>query len=167
MTTLRRLGFVAVGAVTVILLAPTAAGALAVTVPASANLGSVPTGTSSLTAHLGTITATNSGIVAPNVSAQVSCTAFKTGAGTANQTIPCSAISYWSGPATASSGLSSNTPGQPTAAQAVVLSTTRTAFSATGLALSISVSWNPTIIVNIPAAAVAGTYSGTITHSVA
>jgi hypothetical protein len=33
--------------------------------------------------------------------------------------------------------------------------------------LSISAAWNPTIVVNIPAAAVAGTYSGTITHSVA
>jgi hypothetical protein len=167
MTALRRLGLVAVGAAMVVVLTPDAAGALAVTVPSSANLGSAPTGTASLTAHLGTITATNSGIVAPSVTAQVSCTAFKTGAGTANQTIPCTAISYWSGPATAQSGLSSNTPGQLTAAQAVVLSTTRTAFSATGALLNISVSWNPTIIVTIPTSAVAGTYSGTITHSVA
>jgi hypothetical protein len=33
--------------------------------------------------------------------------------------------------------------------------------------LSISATWNPTLIVDIPAGAVAGTYTGTITHSVA
>lgn len=143
------------------------ADALAVTVPSSVNLGNAPTGAASLTAHLGTITATNSGLVAPNVSAQVSCAAFKTGAGTSNETIPCSAVSYWSGPATAQSGLSGTSPGQADAAHAVTLSTTRTAFGATGLLLSISVSWNPTVIITLPSSAVAGTYTGTITHSVA
>jgi hypothetical protein len=47
------------------------------------------------------------------------------------------------------------------------LSVSRTAFRSTGLVLSISTSWNPTIVIDIPDAAVAGTYSGTITHSVA
>jgi len=143
------------------------AAALAITVPASKNLGTTTVGSATISAQLGTITATNSGIVAPNVSSQVSCSAFTTGAGTANETIPCSAVSYWSGPATATTGLSGNTPGQVDAAHAVSLSVTRTAFSATGLLLSISLAWNPTVIVTLPANAVAGTYSGTITHSVA
>lgn len=142
------------------------ASALAVTAPASTNLGSHATGAGTLTAQLGTVTATNSGVVIPNVVASVSCSAFTTGGGTANETIPCSAISYWSGPATSVTGLT-GTPGQLTSAQAVTLASTRTAFTGTGLALSISVSWNPTLIVNIPASAVAGTYTGTITHSVA
>jgi hypothetical protein len=45
----------------------------------------------------------------------------------------------------------------------------RTAFSSASLLQlgSVSVSWNPTIVVNIPASAVVGTYTGTITHSVA
>ena len=148
-------------------MASTPAAALSVTAPSSKNLGSFATGTASITAQLGTISASDSGLVAPNLSAQVSCSAFKTGAGTANETIPCSAVSYWSGPATAQSGLSGNTPGQATSTNAVVLSTSRQAFSATGLLLSVSVSWNPTIIINVPATAVAGTYTGTITHSVA
>ena len=42
-----------------------------------------------------------------------------------------------------------------------------TAMSLTGGAGSNSASWNPTLVVNVPAAAVAGTYSGTVTHSVA
>jgi hypothetical protein len=150
------------------LLVPAApAVALAVTVPSSKSLGSAATGTATLSAQLGTVTATNSGLVAPNVSAQVSCTAFKTGAGTSNETIPCADVFYWSGTATSQSGLSSNTPGQADAAHKVALGTSQVAFSAVGLLLSISISWNPTVIINIPTSAVAGTYTGTITHSVA
>lgn len=164
---MRRVGCALALVLALVALFPVSAGALAVTAPSSRNLGSFSTGTNSITAQLGTITATNSGIVAPNVSAQVSCSAFTTGGATANETIPCSAVSYWSGPATAQSGLSGSTPGQASAANAVTLASTRTAFTATGLLLSISVSWNPTVIITLPSSAVAGAYSGTITHSVA
>ncbi|HEX8770821.1 MAG TPA: hypothetical protein VF711_08645, partial [Acidimicrobiales bacterium] len=94
-------------------------------------------------------------------------TSFTTGAGAAAQTIPNSSVSYWSGPATATVGLQNTTPGQPTAATAQSLSASRTAFSSSGLVLSISTVWDPTIVITIPSAAVAGTYTGTITHSVA
>ncbi len=155
------------GAAALVTLTAAPAGALAITVPATKSLGSVPTGTSSVSAQLGTVTVTASGLVAPSFTATVSGTVFKTGAGTANETIPKTAILYWSGPATSVSLLGGGTPGQVDAAHAQDLSVTRPAFSGTGLLLSISASWNPTIIVNIPAAAVAGTYTGTITHSVA
>jgi hypothetical protein len=63
--------------------------------------------------------------------------------------------------------LQNASPGQLNAASAVNLSEERVAFSSSGLALSITTTWDPTIVIAIPAAAVAGTYSGTITHSVA
>jgi len=42
-----------------------------------------------------------------------------------------------------------------------------TAYSGTALVGANTATWNPTLVVNIPAAAVAGTYTGTVTHSVA
>ncbi|WP_226930978.1 hypothetical protein [Parafrankia sp. CH37] len=80
-----------------------------------------------------------------------------------------SQLSYWSGPVTATTGLLSlTTPGQATAANAVTLSTTRTAFSAVTVnILQSTVSWNPTFIVNVPSSVVAGMYTCTVTHSVA
>lgn len=150
------------------LTASPAGAAVAITAPSSKNLGSVATGTSTLSAQLGSVVVTASGLVAPSFVASVSGTVFTTGAGGANQIIAKTSILYWSGPATATVGLLGNaTPGQASAANAVNLSIQRTAMSGTGLLLSISTTWNPTIVINIPAAAVAGTYSGTITHSVA
>lgn len=151
-----------------VLAAPSAANAaLAITVPGPAALGSGPTGAGTLSASLGTVMVTASGLVAPSFVVTVSSTTFVTGGATGAETIPLTAISYWSGPVTASTGLQTAVPGQLTAVQAQALSSPRTAFTSTGLVLSISTSWNPTIVVNIPAAAVAGTYTGTITHSVA
>ncbi len=151
-----------------VLAAPSLADAsLGISVPAAVNLGSVPSGTRSLSARLGVIIVNANGLVAPSFTATVSSTAFITGAGGAAQTIGNTLISYWSGPTTASAGLQTATPGQVDAAHAEILSVSRTAFSSSGLVLTISTSWNPTIVIGIPAAAVAGTYSATITHSVA
>lgn len=163
----RRVGAVAGIAAFVVLATPSLAlAALAITVPSSVSLGSVGSGASSVSGQLGPITVTAGGLVAPSFTASVSTTIFITGAGGAGQTIAESSISYWSGPATAAL-LQNAIPGQVGAAQAQNLSVSRTAFASTGLALSITTVWNPTIVVAIPAAAVAGTYSGTITHSVA
>jgi len=144
-----------------------AQAALSINVPPSANLGSTSTGSSSKTAQLGTVTVTASGIVAPSFTATVTTSVFTTGGGSANETIQKSSISYWSGPATVAIGTLSVTPGQANAAAAQTLAVSRTAFSAVGLLLSITVAWNPTLIVSLPSSAVAGTYTGTITHSVA
>jgi hypothetical protein len=162
-----------VGALTalVVLVAPAAAGAagLAITVPSTAGLGSIPAGTAtSISAKLGTVTVTDDRFVGVLWIATVSTTVFITGSATPPETIGPASISYWSGGVTSSSGISVRTPGQLIAAQAVILSVPRTAFSALGAGVvSNSTSWNPTIVVAIPAAAIAGTYTGTITHSVA
>ena len=160
----RRIGVIAGIAVLIVLGTPTLAqAALAITVPSSVSLGSVPSGTTTLSNRLGPVTVTASGLVAPSFIATVSSTEFTNGSG---QTFPNSSISYWSGPATAAL-VQNPTPGQLTAGDKQDLSVSRTAFRSSGLALSITTTWNPTIVVAIPPAAVAGTYSGTITHSVA
>jgi hypothetical protein len=144
-----------------------AAGLLAITVPASAALpGASPGGATS--AQLGAVTVTDlRGMTTASWTATVTATTFVTGGGTAAQTIPLPRISYWSGPVTATTGTGTFTPGQPSAAAAVNLTAPRIAFSLAGGSSSNSASWNPTLSVSAPAAAVAGTYTATITHSVA
>jgi hypothetical protein len=167
----RAIGIATAGVVAALLVMATATpagAAVSISAPSSRNLGSAPTGSSTLSAQLGTVTASASGLLAPDFIARVSCTVFTTGARSANETIGKASIRYWSGPATSVTGLlGGGTPGQPTAAQSVDLTVTRTAFTGQGTLLAISGSWNPTLIINIPASAIAGTYSGTITHSVA
>jgi hypothetical protein len=159
-----RAGTVAGITAVVVLATPSVAHAgLAITVPSTVNLGSVASGTSSLSHQLGTVMVTAS-VTPLSWTATVSSSDFTTGAPV--QTIGKGSISYWSGPVTGSSGVATRTPGQVTSLLAVSLSVARTAFSAVSVVGS-STSWNPTIVIAISAAAVAGTYSGTITHSVA
>src|SRR3954447_17654292 len=106
---LRRLG--ALGAVVAVLLlglAPASQASVSVAVPANANLGSASTGTATLTAQLGPFTAPGGGapgggggVLGVDVTANVVCSGFKTGSGTAAETISKTNIFYWSGPATA------------------------------------------------------------------
>jgi uncharacterized repeat protein (TIGR01451 family) len=143
------------------------AGVLSITVPSSAALPSVsPGGTTS--AQLGTVTVNDfRGTAAASWTVMVTATTFVTGGGTAPETIPLTQITYWSGPATASTGTGTFTPGQANAAAAVNLTVPRTAFSLTAGSSVNSASWNPTLSVSVPAAGLAGTYTATITHSVA
>ncbi|MEH0969739.1 hypothetical protein V6U77_01170 [Micromonospora sp. CPCC 205546] len=97
----------------------------------------------------------------------VSVTEFVSGAGSPEETITPNLVEYWSGPATATTGTGTFVPGQPTEADAVTLSSPRVAFSKTSGSGNNSATWNPTIRVNVPATAVSGTYSATVTHSVA
>jgi hypothetical protein len=164
---LRRLG--AIGAALAVLLvglAPASQASVSIAVPANANLGSASIG-ATLTAQLGSVTASGGGVLGVQVTASVACSDFKTGSGTAAETISKTNVFYWSGPATAWSGLvGSGTPGQPTSADKVSCATSQEAFGAQALLLSVSVSWNPTIVIHIPATAVQGTYTGTVTHTV-
>lgn len=145
-----------------------AAGGLSISVPASKNLGSAATNAGTLSAQLGTVTVTDDrGLLAGTWTASVSSTDFTTGLASANETIAKANISYWSGAATATTGTLTATPGQLLAINAVTLTASRTAFSAAAIVGNNSLSFNPTVTVNIPASSVTGTYSGTITHSVA
>ena len=164
----RRLTLAILVAAGVMFTASPAGAELAITVPTTSNLGSTSITSTGLSSQLGTVTVTDDRKLGLSWTATVSCTDFTTGGGTAPETIQKVFISYWSGPATSTSGLAVAVPGQPTAQQATNLGTAHTAFSGTGIALvTNSASWNPTLIVNVPAGIVAGTYTGTITHSVA
>jgi hypothetical protein len=163
---LRRLG--ALGAAVAVLLVGLAppSWAASVAVPGNANLGNTTIG-GTLTAQLGSVTASAGGILGVQVTANVSCSDFKTGSGSAAETISKTQVFYWSGPATAFSGLvGAGIPGQPTSADQVSCATTQQAFQGGALLFSVSVTWNPTIVIHIPATAVQGTYTGTVTHTV-
>lgn len=142
-------------------------GALAITAPASTNVGSGAAG-ASITAALGAVTVTDArGLLTASWTASASTTSFTTGGGTPAETVGATEVSYWSGPATANTGIGVLTPGQLTALLAQSLGTSKTAFTLTLGVGNNSVTWNPTVIVAVPSAAIAGTYTGTITHSVA
>lgn len=144
------------------------AGSLSISAPASASLGSAAITASSLSASLGTVTVTdNRGSTLGTWTASVSSTDFTTGGATANETIGKANIDYWSGAATSTTGTGVFTPGQLLVANAQDLSTSRTAFTGTALVGNNEASFAPTIVVNVPASAVSGAYSGTVTHSIA
>lgn len=142
-------------------------GALSVTAPSSATLGSGAIG-GTIATQLGAVAVNDArGALVAAWTATAVSSAFKTGTLTAAETIAATRVKYWSGAATATSGASTALPGQTTTANAVVIDTAKTAFSLTAGVGNNSSTWNPTVEVNVPATAVAGSYSGTITHSVA
>ncbi|MGW7329173.1 hypothetical protein ACWGIU_11410 [Streptomyces sp. NPDC054840] len=148
-----------------VFLIPEALLAPAITAPASANIGSAAPG-STTTVQLGQVKVTSSGTL--RWAATVSATNFTTGGGSPGQTIAPGNLSYWSGPVVSKTGPGTFSPGQPTAANQVTLNVARTAFTySTALTTSSSVIWQPTLIMSVPANAVSGSYTGTVTHSVA
>ena len=142
-------------------------GGLSITGPTAATLSSGAPG-DQISSVLGTVSVSDTrGLIGGGWQASVTASPFTTGSGSSAETIAIDLISYWSGPATATSGIATRTPGQLTALLAQSLSSPRTAFSASAAAGDNSVSWRPTILVDLPSSAVTGTYTGTITHSVA
>jgi hypothetical protein len=143
------------------------AGELSIAVPAAVDLGVAVPG-ADLSAPLGTVTVTDerSQLSAIWV-ATVTASDFTTGGAGPSETIPAGTIEYWSGPATATTGTGSFVPGQLTSADAVPLDQGRAAFGKSSGDRDNSAAWSPTLVVHIPIEVVAGTYTGTITHSVA
>ncbi|MEV0233844.1 hypothetical protein [Nonomuraea sp. NPDC050786] len=148
----------------------TAPGGLTINVPNSpVSIGSGTPG-NQISGPLGTIMVSDqrATLTATWVASVVAATGgFTTGGGTAAETIPNTAVLYWSGAATGTTGTGTFVPGQANAGAAQSLDVSRTAFSKTTGSGDNSASWNPTIVINVPAQAVAGTYTGTVNHSVA
>jgi hypothetical protein len=143
-------------------------GVLSISAPDLTDLGATGGRGRVVAARLGTVTVTDTRGVADGAwTVRVSATPFATGGGSAGQRLARSAIRYWSGPVTARSGTARLVPGQPGPADAVALTSTRVAFSATGVTGRNSASWVPTVVIRVPQAAVAGRYRGAIIHSVA
>jgi hypothetical protein len=138
-------------------------GALSISAPAAANLGGAPSGSTHLSALLGDVQVIDARAGdAGSWIATVSSTSFVTGGGGAADIIPSSDVTYDPGEAVQITGTGTFTAGPPG-----TLGSAITAFSATSEVGSTSVEWNPQITIAIPPAAVAGVYTGTITHSVA
>ncbi len=143
------------------------AGALNLTAPASAALGAGAIG-SDVSASLGSVSVTDGrGALVAAWTATAVATNFTTGTGTAAETVNKTLVDYWSGASTSFTGVSVAAPGQPLAANAVPIDAAKTAYSLAAGVGNNSTTWAPTVVVKVPAAAVAGSYTGKITHSVA
>ena len=144
-------------------------GSISITVPSTTvNLGSVSVAAGSITAQLGTVTVNDGrGLLNGSWTSTVSSSQFTTGGQTAPETISATSVPYWSGAATATSGVGALVGSQLTPGAAVAINAAQTAFTGGSLIGNNSASWDPTLIVTIPAAAVVGTYTGTVTHTVA
>ncbi|TDT94090.1 hypothetical protein EDD99_7998 [Streptomyces sp. 846.5] len=141
-------------------------GTLSISLPASAVLGSAaPKGT--VSAALGSVVVSDQrGLTTSTWTATATASNFTTGGGTAAETVTTANVFYWSGPVTNTNGTVTATPGQSDASTEQALSSSRTAVTSTGNGNN-STGWTPTVVITIPASAVVGTYTGTITHSVA
>jgi hypothetical protein len=138
---------------------------IGVSVPAAATISaSTDIGVTSLSGQLGAIQVTdNRGSLLASWTATVAATDFTTGGAGDHETIDKANVTYASGLATATTGLGLDVP----TLVPVSLATPQTAFAHSGVVGTQSTTWNPTIAVSVPSDVVAGTYTGTITHSVA
>ncbi|WP_031171622.1 hypothetical protein [Streptosporangium roseum] len=135
---------------------------LTISAPGSASLGSVNSGAASVSGQIGPVTVTDDrGTLNGSWNATVISTDFTTGGGTGPETIPNINVTYSPGQATATTGTGTFTPGP-----GGIVNVPRVAFAGTELVGNDTVTWNPTLTVTIPDGKVAGTYSGTVTHSV-
>jgi hypothetical protein len=142
------------------------AGTLDIVAPESASLGTGAPGTT-IGGPLGAVTVTDSrGATPAPWTASVISANFT---GDPSGSVAATQVDYWSGPATATTGDGTFTPGQVDSAAKLPLDTVTpvTAFSHVGGVGGNSATWNPTLEVRVPLAAPAATYTGTVTHSVA
>jgi hypothetical protein len=150
-------------------------GLLEISAPAAVTLGD-PAGTgqppgSLIEGQMGAVEVTdNRGAADATWTATVSSTDFCIGVCAADPslTVPATDVLYWSGVELATPvGDGTFTEGQTDAGDAVAISTAPVAFSHDGGTGINSVSWNPTLEIQTAVTDQAGTYTGTVTHSVA
>jgi len=138
-------------------------GLLTVATPDSASLGAVTVAAPTISSALGVVTVNDlHAVLNGSWTASVVSTAFTTGAGTTNEVIAASSVNYIPGSAVITSGTAVFSQGPGGALDAA-----ETAFSASNAIGANSARWNPNVTVSLPSSVVAGTYPGTITHSVA
>ncbi|MEV6864179.1 hypothetical protein AB0M44_24620 [Streptosporangium subroseum] len=151
----------ALAADTIVTFSITTAG-LTISAPGTVNLGSVASGSPSISGQIGPVTVTDDrATLNGSWTATAISTDFTTGGGTGPETIPDINVSYSPGAATATTGEGTFTPGP-----GGIINVPRVAFTGTALTGNNTATWNPTLTVTIPPATVGGTYSGTVTQSV-
>jgi hypothetical protein len=142
-------------------------GLLTLTVPAAAALPNVAPGATS-TGPLGTVTVTDDrALLAASWTVTASTSTFTTGGATPAETIPVSDVGYAVGPVTTTGTITATGTNLPAGAAAGDFSgTAQTVVAGTAGSGDNTAVWNPSISVAVPASAVGGSYTGTITHSV-
>jgi hypothetical protein len=135
-------------------------GLLTMTAPAGANLGSGAPGTT-ITGSLGAVTVTDDrALLTAAWTATASATDWTTGGATTNETIPASDATYTPGTITTTGTITA------TGTNITLSGAAQTVVAGTAGVGDNSATWNPTLAVAVPAAAVGGTYTATVIHSV-
>jgi hypothetical protein len=135
-------------------------GALTITAPAAASLGSGAPG-GFITGVVGNVVVTdNRALLHAAWTATAASTNFTTGAGTGAEVIPAGDAAYDTG-TIRTTGVITVTPSDIDLANAP-----QTVVAATNGTGNNTASWSPTISVSVPTSAVFGTYTGTLAHSV-
>jgi hypothetical protein len=135
-------------------------GALTMTAPTAADLGSGAPG-SEIVGQIGSVSVQdNRALLEASWTVTASSSAYTTGTALSDETIPASDVDYALGAITKSGNITTTGFGitMSNSPQTVV-----TGSSGVG---NNSASWDPTITVHVPDAAVNGTYAGIIAHSV-
>ncbi|MFE6868931.1 hypothetical protein ACFVFS_20525 [Kitasatospora sp. NPDC057692] len=132
-------------------------GALTMTVPVSAALGSGSPGTQ-ISAPIGPVNVVD---LRALLSASWTVTASSTDFTNGPSTIPATSATYTAGTVT-TTGVITVTPTNVT-----LNNSPQTVVTGTGGVGDNTATWNPTVAVSLPASAVGGIYTGTLTHSVA
>ena len=136
-------------------------GALSMSAPASAALGSGNPGTTIGPTPVGAVTVTdNRAALDASWTATAASTDFTTGGGTPAETIPATDVSYDPGSVT-TTGTVTVTPSSIT-----LSNTVQTVAAATGIVGDDTASWDPALSIAVPASALGGTYTATLTESV-
>jgi hypothetical protein len=145
------------------------AGTLDVESPVTADIGGGGPGTV-ITGQMGPTTVTDGRASADSSwVSTVTSSVFQTGGGTPTETILPGKVDYWSGPATATTGNGTFTPGQSDTGSREPLDSLMPliSFTHTGGTGNNTATWDPTLQINVPLDKQAGVYTGTVTHSVA
>ncbi|MFD0787884.1 Ig domain-containing protein, partial [Micromonospora azadirachtae] len=133
---------------------------LSISVPGLAPLGTAVSGAATVAGRLGPVTVTDArGPASGNWTATVSITDFTRDGATAGS-IPRDLVTYLSGPPVATSG-----DGTFIAQPGAGLAMSRTAARWSGQGVN-SVSWNPSLRLDLPPGVVAGRHTAVLTHSV-
>ena len=135
-------------------------GALAMTVPTNVDLGSGAPG-STISNVLGAVGVTdNRALLTASWTATASSTAWTTGGSTSPESIPAGDVTYNPGSITTTGTITA------TGTSITLAGTTTPVVTATAGVGDNAATWDPTISVAVPAAAVGGAYTGTLTQSV-
>jgi hypothetical protein len=135
-------------------------GLLSMTAPTAANLGAGAPGTT-ISGPLGGVTVTDDrALLTAAWAATASATNWTTGGGTTNETIPVGDATYTPGTITTTGTITA------TGTSITLSGGATTVVAGTAGVGNNTATWNPTVAVAVPAAAVGGVYTSTLTQSV-